>query len=207
MSGAARGANAEGRSGGGGGRVGRGGRYFKYRGSGRGGRGQGGRGSYQKQNNTRGVLFKGETKEMNGNVFQTHSEQRKRGQFQDTMDALKVYASTVYKKDIRYLNPLFNRLERPEVKEPVQDFTTTESTDGKGVITVTQTPTPFETAVYNERIKTWIKATDGLDSSLRSIYNVAWGKCRKLMQNKWVTTYRKKIRLCPVIKSSKKYKK
>ena len=78
------------------------------------------------------MLFKGETKEMNGNVFQTHSEQRKRGQFQDTMDALKVYSSTIYKKDIRYLNPLFNRLEQPDVPEPEQKFTTTEDINEEG---------------------------------------------------------------------------
>ena len=38
-----------------------------------------GGGGYRKINNIRGVFFKGETKEMNGNVFQTHSEQKKRG--------------------------------------------------------------------------------------------------------------------------------
>ena len=185
MSGAARGtANAGGRGGGGGGRGGRGGRIFKYRGGGKGGRGQSGRGGYRKPNNARGVFFKGETKEMNGNVFQTHSEQKKRGQFQDTMDALKVYSSTVYKKDIRYLNPLFNRLERPDVSEPEQNFTTTENTNEHGVITITQTPTHFETAVYNERIKTWIKATDALDSTLRSLHNIVRGQCSNLMQNK-----------------------
>ena len=81
------------------------------------------------------------------------------------MDALKVYSSTVYKKDIRYLNSLFNRLERPDVSEPEQKFTTTEDTNKEGVVTITQTPTHFETAVYNERIKTWIKATDALDST------------------------------------------
>ena len=185
MSGAARGtANAGGRGGGGGGRSGRGGRNFKYRGGGRGGRGQSGRGGYRKTNNIRGVFFKGETKEMNGNVFQTHSEQKKRGQFQDTMDALKVYSSTGYKKDIKYLNPLFNKLEMPNVSEPEQNFTTREDTNKEGVVTITQTPTHFETAVYNERIKTWIKATDALDSTLRSLYNIVWGQCSTLMQNK-----------------------
>ena len=43
------------------------------------GRGQGGKGGYRKSTNTRGLSLKVETKEMNGNVFQTHSEQRKRG--------------------------------------------------------------------------------------------------------------------------------
>ena len=101
------------RGGRGGGRGRCGGRGGRYRG---GGRGQGGRG-YKKSNNTRGVFFKGETKEMGGHVFQTHSEQRKRGQFQDTMDALKIYLSTIYKSDIKYLNPLFNKPEQPDVPD------------------------------------------------------------------------------------------
>ena len=125
---------------------------------------------------------------MNGNVFQTHSEQRKRGQFQDTMDALKVYSSTIYKKDIRYLNPLFNRLQQPDVPQPEQKFTMSEVKDKDGVVTTQPTPTPFESAVYNERIKTWIKATDALDSTLRSLYNIVWGQCSKIMQNKLKTS-------------------
>ena len=52
-------------------------------------------------------MFKGE--DMSGHVFQTHFKRRKRGQFQDTLDALEVYSSTIYKKDIKYLNPLFKK--------------------------------------------------------------------------------------------------
>ena len=100
------------------------------------------------------------------------------------MDALKVYSSTIYKKDIRYLNPLSNRLEQPDVPEPERNFTTTEEIGKDGDIIIKETPTPFESAVYNERIKTWIKATDTLDSTLRSLYNIVWGKCSKLVQNK-----------------------
>lgn len=123
------------------------------------------------------MSFKGETKEMNGNVFQTHSEQRKRGQYQDTMNALKVYSSTIYKKDIKYLNPLFNRLEQPDVPAPERSFITTEEIGKDGDIIIKETPTPFESAVYIKRIKTWIKATDTLDPTLRSLYNIVWGQC------------------------------
>ena len=138
---------------------------IENRGGGRGGRGQGGRG-YRKPNTVRGVFFKGETKEINRNVFQTHLEQRKRGQFPDTLSALKLYASIIYKNYIRYLSPLFNKLEQPDVLEPEQNFTKPKSTDGQGVVSYKKTPTHFESAVYNERIKTWIKATDELDSTV-----------------------------------------
>ena len=87
------------------------------------------------------------------------------------MDVLKVYSSTIYKKDIRYLNQLFNKLEQPEVPEPKQNFTK-------------PTPTTFKSAVYTKRIKNWIKAMDGLDSTLRSLFNIVWDQCNKLIQNK-----------------------
>ena len=60
--------------------------------------------------------FKGETPGMNGNVFEIHSEQRKKGQFQESMDALKVYASTTYKKDIQFLTPMFTNLDKTNGK-------------------------------------------------------------------------------------------
>jgi len=92
-----------------GGRGGRGGnRGSRY--SGRGGRprkrirkegiSQDRRG-YRKPKTPGGVFFKDKTKDMNRHVFQTHSEKGKREQFQDMLDTLKVYLSTIYKKDIK----------------------------------------------------------------------------------------------------------
>ena len=66
------------------------------------------------------------------------------------MDALKVYSSTIYKKDIRYLNPLFNRLEQHSMPETERNCTTTEEIGKDGAIIIKETPTPFESAVYNE---------------------------------------------------------
>ena len=60
-------------------------------------------------------LFVGETKDMLGNVFQTHSEQKTKTQFEDTMEALKTYASQKYVKRIELLIPLFADLETPRV--------------------------------------------------------------------------------------------
>ena len=74
------------------------------------------RGSRSKRNNNNnnnkhtvaGIIdFTGDSTEMNGHVFQVHGEQIKRGQFQDTLDMLRVYASKCMKKDINILNPLF----------------------------------------------------------------------------------------------------
>ena len=61
--------------------------------------------------------FHGDTRNLNGHVFQIHSEQRKRNQFNDTMDALKLFASQKYVKHINYLMPLF---VAPSIPRPVQ---------------------------------------------------------------------------------------
>lgn len=46
--------------------------------------------------------FLGNVANMQGNVFQLHSERREKGQFQDTLDALKTLAATEFKSEIRY---------------------------------------------------------------------------------------------------------
>ena len=55
---------------------------------------------------------------MNGHVFQTHTAQNKRGQFQDTLNMLKVYASNDFKEDTSYLTPMFTQLKVPEAPKP-----------------------------------------------------------------------------------------
>ena len=47
--------------------------------------------------------FKGNIAKMNGYVFQTHIEARKPGQFDESLEALKILAAREYKKDIKYL--------------------------------------------------------------------------------------------------------
>ena len=54
--------------------------------------------------------FKGELVELNGNMFQLRIE-RGESQFQDMMEALRVYVSTEYCSNIRALAPLFSDLE------------------------------------------------------------------------------------------------
>jgi hypothetical protein len=133
------------------------------------------------RNNHNNSGFQGETAELKGKVFQVHSEQRKRGQFQDTLSALKVYASTVYRKDINSLTCLFTELKVPSVEEPVEaekrDVKNEDGTYSKRVTKFTQT-------VFNDWFKQWIKETNSLKATLQSLYKVVWGQCSKLMQNK-----------------------
>ena len=68
--------------------------------------------------------FVRQTKEMNDNVFQFQVEQKRKGQYQETVDQLQVYLASVYKKDIRHLKVLFTQLEKPVIvrpKPPVDD--------------------------------------------------------------------------------------
>ena len=48
---------------------------------------------------------------MSGNVFQLATERKKKDQFDDTMEALKIHASTKFANDIAYLDPLFRKLK------------------------------------------------------------------------------------------------
>ena len=133
--------------------------------------------------------FQGETEEMNGHVFQIHSEQKKKGQFQDTIDALKVYASLkYYTRDIKFITPLFRDLEEPFVPEPEEPIAVAQkdakganikSKDGQTVQTVSK----FADMVFQEQVKQWINDTTSLRATLQSLYNIVWGQCSKLMQN------------------------
>ena len=47
---------------------------------------------------------RGETAKMNGRVFELHAERTNKSQFEDTMEALRIYSSNTYKSDIDSLN-------------------------------------------------------------------------------------------------------
>ena len=62
---------------------------------------------------------KGKTDGMNGNVFQVNGEQRKKGQFRDTLDKLQVYSAQHHKEHSRLLAVLFEDLTTLQVSKPV----------------------------------------------------------------------------------------
>ena len=68
--------------------------------------------SRNRQNNAN---FTGKTREMNGQVFQLQLEQKKKGQFQETLNQLQIYSSSNYKKDIKHLKILFTEFQRPVI--------------------------------------------------------------------------------------------
>ena len=90
---------------------------------------------------------------MHGNVFQLHTERKKRGQFQYTLDALKALASTKYKKKIRYLDPLFKRLEQSGIPLPIRPpKISVKNEDG----TYDYHDDPVKMDVYREEIKVYV---------------------------------------------------
>ena len=90
----------------------------------------------------------------------------------------------IYKTEIGFLNSLFNKVEEPDVPESELKFKIETDIDMAGKVTTRKLLTPFQSAMCHHRMITLIKSTDALDSTLRSLYNIIWGKCSKLMQNK-----------------------
>ena len=105
---------------------------------------------------------------MNGQVFQLQLEQKKKGQFQETLDQLQIYASSNYKKDIKHLKILFTELRQPAIVKP-------EARDNM---------TKGEQLMFAEQARQYIKDSRSLEPSLASLYNVVWGQCSRLLQNK-----------------------
>ena len=143
--------------------------------------------------------FAGDTPDMLGHVFQVHSEQRTRGQFQDTLDQLRIYASTNYKKEVKYMRKLFTDIETPIVPRPVRLPRTTRRKVRTGVTTrgqrqssdtaVTSTEEEgsddnIEAAIYAEEVKTYVKEKRNLEAALASLFNIVRGQCSKLMKHR-----------------------
>ena len=64
-------------------------------------------------------FFTDDTPGMKGQFFQLHSEKKKGGQFEDTLDQLKTFASTKYLSYIDYLSPVFIDLSQPKLVKAI----------------------------------------------------------------------------------------
>ena len=96
---------------------------------------------FKKQNRT-APIFKGSVEKMNGHVFQTYGEQAKQGEFQRTLEELKVYCSTTYIQDAGLLEPLFSKLENPTLNRPPKPAYSEDSEEKS-----------LEEEIYKEEIK------------------------------------------------------
>ena len=112
---------------------------------------------------------------MLGHVFQVNGEQRKRGKFKEIVDMLKVYASENFKKDVRAMETLFgDEITKPEINEPNEPK----------VKTGEKTLTKSQEKIYDAKISAYVKEEKSLEDSLTAIFNIIWGQCSAMMQNR-----------------------
>ena len=156
-----------GRAPGGRGRGGRSGRGY-YRGSGRGEVGGPGRSGSGR------TTFKGDTEDMNGNVFQCFSEQRDRRQYEKTVEALEGYVKKTlkYHEDIADLFDL-DEMRNPEIQKPKE---------------LGEKATDLDKAIQQEEAKDYVKRTRILKSNMSTIFSVIWGQCSEDMKTKLKST-------------------
>ena len=155
-------------------------------------------GKKKRYDDNKKARFAGDTPDMLGHVFQVHSEQRTRGQFQDTLDQLKIYASTNYKKEVKHMRKLFTDIETPNVTKPKMPRTsrrkartvvTTRGQRQSSEVAVASTEEEgsednLETVIYAEEVKTYVKEKRNLEAALASLFNIVWGQCSKLMKHR-----------------------
>ena len=158
-----------GRSSGGRGRGGRSGRGY-HRGAGHGNTSTG-RGYVRVGTNR--TTFKGNTEDMNGNIFQCFSEQRDRRQYEKTVEALEGYV----KKTMKYHEDITNlfgpEMKNPEIQKPKE---------------LGEKPTELDRAVQQEEAKDSVKRTPILKSNMSTIFYVVWGQCSDDMKTKLKST-------------------
>ena len=114
----------------------------------------------QKKKNRNGFSnqFKGMTTEMNGHVFQVHSEQKRKGQFEETLRALELYASKIYKNDMVHLTALFKDLVAPILNEPIppEGKRIVKTKDQQGNDVEEKFLTEGQKLMYTERLKKFV---------------------------------------------------
>ena len=101
--------------------------------------------------------FKGETAGMSGHVFQCHSEQRVKGEFDETMGALKTFASTKYVSYIDYLTPIFVDISEPTLVKPKLSNTEETVTLKDGSERTFRSSTTEELEEFRIKLKEFLK--------------------------------------------------
>ncbi|KAI2512761.1 Reverse transcriptase (RNA-dependent DNA polymerase) [Fragilaria crotonensis] len=110
--------------------------------------------------------FKGDTEDMNGNVFQCYEEQADRRQYAKTIEALDAYV----KKKLNYsadLAPLLERRCAPDHRPAWRPA-----------------PGAGETMkmIFAEEVKEYVKRTRALASNIATVFAVIWGQCSENMK-------------------------
>ena len=149
----------------------RGGRGY-YRG-GRGGRGRGGRGRFGGRGG-RGFShsgtkrkFKGETADLNDNIFETPEENSDAVQFTRTVEAIERYAKKTY-SSIKFKD-LFTKFNNPTLAQPKD---------------IKKDATATEKRLHDLRLQRFVKKEEDFEASLEALFAVIWGQCSDHMVTK-----------------------
>jgi len=121
---------------------------------------------------------------MMGAVFQCHSEQQKRGQFDEAMGALKTFASTKYVSHIDYLTPIFTDLTQPTLIKPFLSSTKTQVTLKDDSKIMTDSALREKTEEYKIKLKEYLQDEKAFRTIKCSLRNVVWGQCSYMLRTK-----------------------
>ena len=120
-------------------------------------------------NQPKGSVFKGNTADMNGNVFQCFNENENKNQFNKTVEALGEYIA----KNMKHagdMMPLTKRLVLPAIAMP-EDLDLNETSR-------------LKIALWDSKVKAYQTKVDQLESNLKATYAVIWGQCSEAMKAK-----------------------
>ena len=120
--------------------------------------------------------FTGKSSDLNGNVFETFSENRSSTQYEDTVRALQVYATSKLWNggDIVWL--LKNEREF-EIDRPVAPDIPRSTRTGDNINQV-------EMDIYKENIKVYVSRQNRYQENKEKMYSVIWGQCSSSLQSK-----------------------
>merc|ERR1740124_110121 len=113
---------------------------------------------------------------MGGHVFQFHSEQRKKGQFEETMGALKTFISMKYVSYIECLIPIFVDFLQPVLTKITLLIVQTTVILKNDTALVRDSCTREESEEYRLKLKNFLKDEKTVKTTNRSLHSVLWGQ-------------------------------
>jgi hypothetical protein len=140
-----------------------GGRGGNRRGN-RAGRGHTGQPATGSTTAARKFTFKGDTEELNGNVFECYEEQNDRRQYAKSLQALEAY-SRKSMDGAADLSSLFEDTPtKPTLVEPEN-------------LSVTDSASEVKKLIFKEKVRRFVQRIDLMDSNVATLYSVIWGQC------------------------------
>ena len=122
--------------------------------------------------------FKGDTSDMNGHVFQCHSETSDPKQFSVTLEKLSHYVFKTFKYATD-IGRIFDELKTPEITRPIKP-TPPDSEDD----VFEAAEYEMECAIFVEDVKEYVKRRNVLKENIQKLYSISWGQCSKAMRAK-----------------------